>query len=67
MVATELKRLWRILVEREKIMDRAFRVRPFYEIGRFLGDFLRPSVGYYVWSVSDPKPFFRDVRNAVGI
>ena len=67
MVATELKRLWRILVEREKIMDRAFRVRPFYEIGRFLSDFLRPSVGYYVWSLSDPKPFFRDIRNAVGI
>ena len=66
MVATELKRLRRILVEPDQIKDRTFRVRPFYEIARFLTDFLRPSVGYYVWSFSDPKPFFRDIRNALG-
>jgi len=66
MVATELKRLRRILLERDQIKDQAFKVRPLYEILRFVSDFLRPSVRYYVWSISDPKPFFRDVGNALG-
>lgn len=67
MVATELKRLRRILLEPGKIHDRTFRCRPGYEIMRFLADFLRPSVRYYVWSLKDIKPFFRDLRNAIGL
>jgi len=67
MVATELKRLIRILFQRDRIRDRTFVAKPLAEIVRFLGDFLRPSVRYYVWSLSDPMPFFQDVKNAVRI
>lgn len=66
MVATELKRLQRILLQPGKIRDRSFQCRPVHEIVRFLADFLRPSVRYYVWSRQDVRPFFRDVRNAIG-
>lgn len=67
MVATEIKRLKRILLAPGEIRDRTFKVRPVHEVMRFLGDFLRPSVRYYVWSARDIKPFLRDVRNALGI
>lgn len=66
MVATELKRLVRIILQPEKIMDKRFRIRPIHELFRFAIDFLRPSVRYYVWRWDDPKPFFRDVANALG-
>ncbi len=67
MVATELKRLRRILLQPGQIRDRTFQVRPLHEVLRFVGDFLRPSVRYYVWSLKDIKPFIRDVRNMLGI
>lgn len=67
MVATEIKRLKRILFERGQIRDRTFQVRPLREVLRFVGDFLRPSVRYYVWSLKDIKPFIRDVRNMLGV
>ncbi len=65
MVATELKRLVRIIFQRKQICDQRFVARPFYELSRFLSDFFRPSVRYYVWSADDPVPFFQDVRNAL--
>lgn len=67
MVATELKRLRRILLQPGQIRDRTFQVRPLHEVLRFVGDFLRPSVRYYVWSLKDIKPFIRDVRNMLGL
>jgi predicted ATP-grasp superfamily ATP-dependent carboligase len=67
MVATEIKRLRRILLQPGLIRDRTFRVRPVHEVLRFVGDFLRPSVCYYVWNPKDVKPFIRDVRNAIGV
>lgn len=67
MIATELKRLVRIIIQPGKIMDKRFRVRPLYELGRFVFDFFRPSVRYYVWRWDDPKPFFQDVKNALGL
>lgn len=66
MVATELKRLVRIIAQPGRIMDKRFRVRPLYELFRFAIDYLRPSVRYYVWRWDDPKPFFQDVMNALG-
>lgn len=63
MVATELKRLWRILFRRDLIADRSFKIRPFSETLRFIFDFLRPNVCYYVWSLDDPKPFVEDIKN----
>ena len=67
MVVTEVKRLKRILLEPGQIRDRTFQVRPLREVLRFVGDFLRPSVRYYVWSLKDIKPFIRDVRNMLGV
>lgn len=67
MVATELKRLKRILLEPDLIRDRSFVQRPFYEVMRFLIDFLRHSVRYYVWNKRDIKPLIRDIRNAIGL
>jgi len=67
MVVTEIKRLRRILLQPGLIRDRSFRVRPLRELVRFVADFLRPSVRYYVWSWKDIKPFFRDLRNALGV
>lgn len=66
MVATELKRLKRILLEPDLIMDRSYQRHPIHEAWRFLTDFLRPSVRYYVWNLKDIKPFIRDVRNVIG-
>lgn len=63
MVSTELKRLVRICLQPNKIVDRTFVVRPGAEIWRFVCDFFRPGVGYYVWDASDPQPFYADVKN----
>lgn len=63
MVATEIKRLVRIWLHPNLIRDRSFQIRRMSELRRFVFDFFRPNVHYYVWSVSDPKPFFADVRN----
>lgn len=65
MVATELKRLRRILLEPELIMDHGYQRRPLHEIWRFVIDFLRPSVRYYVLNLKDIKPFIRDLRNII--
>ncbi len=63
MMAGELKRLFRICMQPGKIADRSFPVRPIAELVRFLADFLRPGVRYYVWSFDDPRPFLADLRN----
>ena len=65
MVATEIKRLVRILLHPKRIVDKSFRIRRAYELWRFVTDFLRPNVRYYVWSLSDPRPFVADLRNLV--
>lgn len=66
MVATELKRLVRIVLQPGRIADPTFPVEPWRELGRFFLDFLRPKVRYYVWSWDDPRPFFTDLRNLLG-
>lgn len=63
MVATELKRLARLLFSPRLIADRTFPVRPFAEGWAFVANFFRPHVGYYVWSADDPWPWFADLRN----
>ena len=65
MMATEIKRLIRILFEHQKISDPFFERAPGRELARFLLDFLRSGVGYYVWSRDDPAPFFTDLTNMV--
>lgn len=65
MVATELKRLVRILFQPGRIVDRFFVVRPAAEVGRFVVDFFRARVRYYVWSTSDPLPSLADAFNLI--
>ena len=65
MVATELKRLARLLFAPSKIADRRFVRRPLAEVGRFLADFLRPKVRYYLLCCDDLGPLGRDLRNLV--
>jgi len=63
MMSTEIKRLVRIFLHPELIVDRTFKVNRWREAVRFVTDFSRPSVRYYVWNKSDPKPYFVDVMN----
>jgi len=63
MVVTELKRLWRIWFHPHLIADRSFTIRRLAESFRFISDFFRPRVCYYVWTIGDPGPFMADVRN----
>lgn len=63
MMSTEIKRLVRIFLHPELIVDRTFKVRKWDEAVRFVSDFFRPRVRYYVWDKSDPKPYLIDVMN----
>lgn len=65
MVATELKRLRRIVFEPGLINDPVFRVRPAAELWRFVRDFFSARSRYYLWSLDDPRPFVADVAGAV--
>jgi predicted ATP-grasp superfamily ATP-dependent carboligase len=66
MVLTELKRLHRLLLQPQRIADRQYRRRPAKELGRFVGDFLRPGVCYFLWSWRDPMPWFADLGQMLG-
>lgn len=63
MMATEIKRLIRIVLEPGKISDPFFKPAPRRELQRFWNDFFRTGVGYYVWSRDDPAPFWADLTN----
>jgi predicted ATP-grasp superfamily ATP-dependent carboligase len=63
MVATEVKRLVRILLESGRIADPSFQRRPAAELLRFAADFARSHVRYFVWSADDPRPLLADLRN----
>lgn len=63
MVSTEFKRLARLFFQPGRIVDPYYVRRPAYELARFVLDFLRPKVRYYVWALDDPGPFWADLRN----
>lgn len=65
MMSTELKRLVRVLLRPSRIQDPRFVRRPLWELIRFTTDFLRPRVRYYLWSWADPKPWWRDLCQAL--
>lgn len=65
MMSTELKRLYRILFDSKKIVDRSFKVEKWAELSRFVADFFRPRVRYYVWDKDDPGPFRADMANLI--
>ena len=60
-VLGEMKRLHRIIFK-EKIRDRSFQVDVSCELIRFVRDFIRPNVRYYVW-VLGSLAIWRDVLN----
>lgn len=63
MINTEVKRLARIFFRSKLIADRSFKINRGAEVFRFLSDFFRPRVRYYVWDISDPRPYFADIKN----
>lgn len=65
MMSTELKRLYRILFDNKKIVDRSFKIEKWAELSRFIEDFFRPNVTYYVWDKDDPGPFRADLANLI--
>lgn len=65
MLATEVKRLRRLWLHRGQILDPLFEPKPLADTLRFVADFLRPSVRYFVWDLDDPKPTWRDLRNSL--
>lgn len=65
MVATELKRVVRLLFQPQRIGDHSFKIARVHELARFVGDFFKPRVRYFVWSSADPLPFVADVRNVL--
>jgi predicted ATP-grasp superfamily ATP-dependent carboligase len=65
MLVTELKRLHRILLRPQFLGDKPQNFSTFSEIVRFLVDFFRINVGYYIWSLDDPRPFFSDVATII--
>ncbi len=65
MIATELKRLHRLWLQPDLIVDPMYKKQPLRDTLRFVGDFLRPGVRYFVWSSDDPMPFWRDIRNSL--
>lgn len=63
MVLTEVKRLIRIVFQPQQIQDPMFKRHPASEVLRFIADFFRPRVRYFLWAIDDPKPWFTDLWN----
>jgi predicted ATP-grasp superfamily ATP-dependent carboligase len=63
MFSTEVKRLLRIIFSPKKIRDPYFQRAPLSESIRFITDYFKPSVKYYVWDSDDRMPFLYDVLN----
>ena len=61
----EVRRLARILFQRSRIADPCFQVSRMAALGSFLGHVLNPFTRYFVFSVSDPRPFLRDMANVL--
>ncbi|MCB8747179.1 hypothetical protein LHU53_09695 [Rhodoferax sp. U2-2l] len=65
MMSTEIKRLVRIVLKPYLIVDRSFKINKWFEVKRFIADFFRPNVRYYVWDSQDPRPYFADIFNLI--
>jgi hypothetical protein len=67
MLSTEMKRLVRILVKPHLIADPAFHRRPGQELVRFVADFFKRRVRYFVWARDDPRPWAADLLNLLNL
>ena len=61
----ETKRLVRVLLTPGRIGDPFFRLTPLADLAAYLLGFLDPRGRYYVFALSDPWPFLRDVAHIV--
>ncbi|WP_333609509.1 carboxylate--amine ligase [Arsukibacterium sp.] len=60
----ELKRIARIVLQPDKIMDPQCHFNKWSELAAFMGYFFHPRCRYYVFALDDPAPFFADLRQA---
>ena len=61
----ETKRLARLLLRPGAVADRKLAFSRGRELFGYLQDVLRPSMRYYLFTWSDPAPFFRDLWHVV--
>ena len=61
----ETKRLFRILFQPHLIPKHANHFNKAQELIRFIADFMRFRTRYYIFSLRDPMPFFRDTSFAL--
>ena len=59
----EIKRLFRIVLQPNRISDPLFKIKPFKEIIFFVGSFFNPKTCFFVFQWRDPKPFIMDMKN----
>lgn len=59
----ETRRLLRILRGPRTYQDPSYRSTPWRDFGRYLAGFVDMHSRYFVWSVCDPGPWFRDMAN----
>ena len=57
----ETKRLARVLLSPSRISDPFFQRRPLADVTAYLLTFFDPRARYYVFSLSDPRPWLRDM------
>ena len=57
----ETKRLARVLLSPSRISDPFFQRRPLADLTAYLLTFFDPRARYYVFSLSDPRPWLRDM------
>jgi predicted ATP-grasp superfamily ATP-dependent carboligase len=60
----ETKRVFRVLFQRGRIRDRAFRAGRLSTLLGYLADFFRPRTRYYVFRWADPGPLLADIAGA---
>jgi len=61
----ETRRLLRVLFDRDAIVDPYFKVRPLRDLTAYLLGFFDPRMRYFVFSLADPGPFFRDMQSGL--
>lgn len=61
----ETKRLLRVLMAPGRIADPYFRRRPMADLLTYLLDFVRPHTHFYVFALSDPRPWMRDMAQMI--
>jgi predicted ATP-grasp superfamily ATP-dependent carboligase len=61
----ETKRLIQLLFKRGAIADPLFKPTPLKDLGQYLGGFFDRKMRYYLFQLSDPGPFFSDIKSVL--